>query len=98
MAYSHIQKEKDIIALMIKLYCRKKEKNAELCPECLDLLHYAHERLDRCRFGENKSSCQRCPTHCYKPEMKERVKNVMRYVGPRMPYLAPIAYIRYLIR
>jgi len=95
MAKSHIAKEKKTVALMIKLYCRRKEKNKELCPECQELLAYAHDRLENCRFGENKCACLRCPAQCYKPEMKERIKQVMRFSGPHMLYLSPIAYFRY---
>ena len=55
---------------MIRLYCRRKEGNKELCPQCLELLEYARTRLSRCPFGENKTTCRLCPVHCYKPEMK----------------------------
>lgn len=69
---------------MIRLYCRRKEGNKELCPQCLELLEYARTRLSRCPFGENKTTCRLCPVHCYKPEMKKRMQEVMRYAGPRM--------------
>lgn len=68
---------------MIRLYCRRKEGNKELCPQCLELLEYARMRLSRCPFGENKTTCRLCPVHCYKPEMKKRMQEVMRYAGPR---------------
>ncbi|MBQ5655109.1 MAG: nitrous oxide-stimulated promoter family protein, partial [Bacteroidaceae bacterium] len=55
-----------------------------LCPECSELLHYAHQRLERCRFGEEKPSCTRCPVHCYRKDMRERIRQIMRYSGPRM--------------
>ena len=46
-----ITQEKRTVEIMIRLYCRKKEKNATLCPECEELLRYAHARLDHCPFG-----------------------------------------------
>lgn len=103
MGRTHIQKEKDTVRLMIRLYCKKTHKGTDkngnkLCPECQVLLEYAYNRLDKCRFGENKCSCLRCPAQCYKPDMRENIRAVMRYIGPRMPYLAPIAYVRYFIR
>ena len=51
---SRIQREKEIIDLMIKIYCNKKHKTKkdELCDECKELLEYAHKRLDFCKFGE----------------------------------------------
>lgn len=74
---------------MISLYCRLKEGNRELCRECGELLAYAERRLDGCNFGSQKSDCKRCAVHCYRPDMKERMRVVMRYVGPRMLFYYP---------
>lgn len=95
---SRIGREKWVVEIMIRLYCRKKEKNASLCPECTALLHYAEARLDRCPFGEGKSSCQRCTVHCYKPAMRSRMREVMRFAGPRMILYAPGEALRHLFR
>ena len=54
MKVSRIAHEKKTVELMIRLYCRKKEKNKILCTDCEELLRYAHARLDRCPFGEKK--------------------------------------------
>lgn len=67
-----------------------------LCPQCQALLDYALQRLERCRFGEDKPSCTRCPVHCYKPAMREQIRQVMRYSGPRMLLHNPIMAIRHL--
>ncbi len=75
----------------------EKEKNAVLCPDCEELLRYAHARLDHCPFGERKSSCKKCTVHCYKPAMRERMRLVMRFSGPRMLLYAPWAAIRHLL-
>lgn len=93
---SRIEQEKKTAEQMIRLYCRRKEGNKELCPRCRELLEYAHARLSRCPFGEEKSTCRLCTVHCYKPEMKERMRAVMRYAGPRMLLYHPIAAIRHL--
>ena len=98
MSVSRIEQEKNIIALMIRLYCRKKEKNERLCPECEELLDYAYARLERCPFGEEKTSCKRCPVHCYKPAMRERMKRVMRFSGPRMLIYAPTEAMRHWLK
>ena len=67
---SRIAQEQRTVAQMIRLYCRKKEGNRELCPQCRELLEYAHMRLSRCPFGEKKNTCRLCPIHCYKPAME----------------------------
>lgn len=83
---------------MVRLYCRRKEGNAELCPQCRELLGYAEARLDHCPFGERKRSCKRCSIHCYKPSMRSRIQAVMRYAGPRMPIHEPLEAIRHIFK
>lgn len=95
---SRIAQEKRVVGLMIRLYCRKKEKNRVLCPDCAALLAYAEARLDRCPFGDAKTSCQRCKVHCYRPGLRQRMKAVMRFAGPRMLLYAPWEAIRHLLR
>lgn len=93
-----IEREKRIVAEMIELYCRHKEGNARLCDGCRALTDYACARLDRCPHGERKHSCRSCVIHCYKPDMKMRIRAVMRYAGPRMLWYHPMDAILHLIR
>ena len=41
--------------------------------------------------------CRNCKVHCYKPEMREKIREVMRYSGPRMIFHHPAAAIRHVI-
>ena len=75
---------------MISFYCKKKEGNKELCPSCKELLQYSLVRLEHCKCVNKKPSCKTCKVHCYHPEMKEKMRNVMRYVGPRMFLFSPM--------
>lgn len=93
---SRIEREKHTVSLMIRLYCRKKEGNGNLCSQCLELEEYAHKRLSACRYGDQKTSCKKCPTHCYKKDMREKIRQVMRYSGPRMILYHPIEAIRHI--
>lgn len=61
MKASRIAHEKKTVELMIRLYCRKKEKNTILCADCEELLRYAHARLDHCPFGENRVHARNAP-------------------------------------
>ncbi|MBN1043454.1 nitrous oxide-stimulated promoter family protein [Clostridium botulinum] len=93
-----IENEKKVIKLMIEIYCRKKHGHKkELCPECNKLLSYAYERLDYCKFGDKKSICAKCPIHCYKKDMKTKVKEIMRFSGPRLIIYKPIELIKHLL-
>lgn len=93
-----IEEEKNTVGLMIRLYCRRYEKNKSLCNDCAELIKYAEAQLDRCKFGDEKPTCKKCPIHCYKPNMRERMRRVMRWAGPRMIIYHPIVAIKHLIR
>jgi hypothetical protein len=71
------------VTAMLQIYCRDKH-GGSMCSECEDLKRYVSARLDRCRFGEDKPTCAKCPVHCYQRERREQIKLVMRYSGPRM--------------
>lgn len=94
---TRIERERQTVENMIRIYCRRKEGNQELCPDCTALLEYARMRLANCPFQEKKSSCRKCTVHCYRRDMKERIKAVMRYSGPRMIIYHPLAAIRHII-
>ena len=98
MGTSRIERERLTIEAMIRLYCRRRHGTgaAGLCPGCWELLEYASARLRACRFGEGKPACSKCPIHCYKPDMRERVRAVMRWSGPRMLWRHPALAIRHL--
>lgn len=68
-----------------------------LCDECRELLDYAFLRLSKCPFQENKTTCGKCPVHCYKPGMRRKIQEVMRYVGPRMILTNPVLSIRHAL-
>ena len=92
-------REKETVADMIALYCRNNHGAARgaLCSDCRALLEYAHARSDKCPFMETKTFCSNCRVHCYKPDMRERIRSVMRYAGPRMLFHHPVAALRHVI-
>lgn len=93
---SRAEREKVTVETMIGMYCRAHHDGKELCAECSGLLDYAFERIDRCPHGSDKPRCDRCTTHCYKPEMRESIRTVMRYSGPRMMLHHPVMAVRHL--
>ena len=54
-----------------------------VCRECSDFLLYAFERCLRCPL-EEKPICKHCAVHCYKPEHREKVREVMRFSGQHL--------------
>lgn len=92
------EREKKMVSEMIALYCRKNHgTRGTLCPECAALNLYAQQRSDKCPFMETKTFCSNCKVHCYKPEMREKIRAVMRFSGSRMIFHHPVAAIRHVI-
>lgn len=92
------QREKEMVGQMIALYCKKKHRCREgLCPACTALRDYAFSRSDRCPFMETKTFCSNCKVHCYQPQMREQIRQVMRFCGPRMLFYHPVLAVRHLV-
>lgn len=93
-----MEREFKTVAFMINIFCHGQHGRKEgLCPECTELLDYVAVRLEKCPFRENKPKCSKCPVHCYKKDMREKIKAVMKYSGPRMLYRHPVLTGRHFL-
>lgn len=100
-------REERVISQMVALYCAGNHDAASrteraccgepVCPACKAVDAYAVLRTARCRQMHAKTSCEKCPYHCYRPQEREQIRQVMRYAGPRMLTKHPIAAIRHLL-
>lgn len=92
------KREQKIVSFMIQLYCRKNHgiKNG-LCTDCAELSSYAIMRSEHFPFMEQKTFCSNCRVHCYVLEMRERIRAVMRFSGPRMMMYHPLLAVRHLL-
>ena len=70
-----ITREKEMLPEMVKIYCHGVHKT---------------KRGELCRWGNEKNFCSQCPCHCYKPAMREKIRAVMRYSGPRIMLYHPL--------
>jgi hypothetical protein len=97
--HRRVIREITTIEKMIVLYCKREHKTAHgvLCAECSGLLNYAQERLTHCPFGENKSTCAKCTVHCYKPQMRLKIRRIMASSGPEMLARHPILTVRHFL-
>lgn len=91
--------EKMLVGEMIELYCRKQHKTSKehLCPDCQQLHDYAMMRIEKCSFMETKTFCSACKVHCYQPAMREKIRVVMRWAGPRMLPTHPVLSIKHVV-
>jgi hypothetical protein len=94
---SRLKREYKTVDAMISIYCDSHHGLQHTCDDCRELRDYTLGRLNNCPFGKDKPACADCLVHCYKPVMRERIREVMRYAGPRMIYRHPIMAIRHLL-
>ena len=92
-----LQRERATVRAMVVMYCRRHHGGPQLCGECRELADYADRKLDRCPYGGEKPACTKCPIHCYQPEPREQMREVMRFAGPRMLWAHPYLAIRHLL-
>lgn len=107
MSKSKVSDEKKLIEFMIGVYCRGNHKRKmtkhemrhkeNFCDECRELYKYACERIDKCPFTETKTFCSSCIVHCYKPHMREKIRKVMKYAGPRMMIYSPKLAVKHIV-
>lgn len=94
------EQEKKLIAVMIAMYRSFKEREMD-DDELDELLLYSTKRIESCLYrknGEKKPFCNVCPVHCYKRDMRERIKKVMRYSGPRLLFKHPFLSLKHLFK
>jgi hypothetical protein len=95
---NRIEFEKKTVTQMVQYYCKKLHHPEDaLCPECAALLAYSRKRLDKCIYQDDKPTCSTCPIHCYKPGMRQQIRDVMRYSQPRMLLFRPHLVILHAI-
>jgi hypothetical protein len=97
-ASRRLRREMTTVRAMIALYCRAHHGTGRaLCRNCDELWGYAQRRVDRCPYGPAKPTCVDCPIHCYVPAMRERIRVIMRWAGPRMVWRHPVLALFHLI-
>ena len=91
--------EKEVIQQMIYIFCARHHEHSKdkLCGDCEKLLAYAFRRLDTCPKGNTKSSCRKCKIHCYVPIYRSQIREIMKYVGPRMIFIHPVNALRNIL-
>jgi hypothetical protein len=88
--YRRRAREQRTLEAMMAMYCRHHHGAGALCAECAALAEYSQRRLERCVFGDEKPTCANCLVHCYKADMRERIRVMMRWAGPRMILRHPV--------
>ena len=94
-----LRREAVTVGAMIDIYCSEKHGTLanDVCADCARLRDYSLLRLNRCPFQEGKTTCGNCRVHCYRPEMRQQAREMMRTAGPKMAYRHPLMTLRHFI-
>lgn len=87
--------EYKVVYEMIDLYHRKNDRFSD--GEISELKYYVRRKLSSCPHGSSKSCCSYCTIHCYEPRMREQIREIMRFSGPRFIFYRPGKTIKHLL-
>ena len=87
--------EYKIVCEMIDLYHRKNDKFSD--SEIGELKAYVKKKLSSCPHGPDKPFCSYCKIHCYEPKMRDKIREIMRFSGPRFIFYRPGKTIKHLL-
>jgi hypothetical protein len=90
-----IEDEIKTARVMIEMFC-KGHHGQDLCGACRELMNYVTQKLEKCPHVPRKPACAKCEVHCYNPQMRSRIREVMRFAGPRMMYRHPVLAFRHM--
>jgi hypothetical protein len=71
-------------------------RTIELCPDCTKLLVHAFVKRSNCPM-DPKPMCKHCPSHCYAPVYRAKIREVMRYSGKKMLFAGRLDYLFHLL-
>ena len=78
---NHVERTKGaLLAKDARLHKALGNKKLILCENCRKLLGHGVAKLLLCPY-DPKPMCKKCPTHCYAPGYREKVREVMRFSG-----------------
>lgn len=83
--------------LMNYIFKEGKSVKLCLCEECLSLVKESVKHTERCPHMGYKTFCNRCPTPCYRGDLKARMSRVMVEAGKGMLLQHPILSIKHFI-
>jgi Nitrous oxide-stimulated promoter len=95
---NNLERETKTVRIMVEMFCKRHHDRDELCGGCKKLYNYAEKKIRKCTFGVNKPVCAECTVHCFKPEMRSQIREVMRFAGPGMTLRHPVLALHHLVR
>lgn len=67
-----------------------------LCHDCRKLLTHALVKRTVCPM-QPKPQCKHCPNHCYHPQYRQMIRQVMKYSGRKLVMRGRLDYLIHLL-
>ena len=71
-------------------------KPVVLCDECRKLLTHAFVKRTHCPM-DPKPMCKHCPSHCYHPAYRAKIREVMKFSGRKLLISGRVDYLLHLL-
>ncbi len=81
--HKHVQADKRTVQVKgfdLSALCKQLP---DLCDECTKVLTHALIKRSRCPL-DPKPACKHCQVHCYHPDYRARIREIMKYSGRRL--------------
>ena len=80
------------------MYCNHHHQKRGICDDCSNLYDYAVQKVEICPFGIKKPVCLTCTVHCFDTKIREQIRLVMRFSGPKMIFRHPVFALIHLFK
>lgn len=103
---AQIKKDLQVIARFTEVWCGGHQhtgrqpvvlpgggRSFALCPTCAEFVAYAVNKRLNCPLKADKPRCKRCRIHCYAPQQREMVRQIMAWSGRQMILRGRVDYL-----
>jgi hypothetical protein len=94
--HRHAQADKKHVSLLTHDLQSICGRDVVLCADCAKLLTHAFVKRTHCPY-DPKPACKHCPTHCYHPTYRAKIREVMRFSGRKMLLHGRLDYLFHLL-
>lgn len=94
--YRHADEPKALAVMKLHDVQELAGRPISLCAECTKLLLHAFVKRSNCPM-DPKPQCKHCPQHCYAPQYRQQIREVMRFSGKKMLFAGRLDYLYHLL-
>jgi len=92
--FCHAHHDRKVVGekALSEVLCAADHKHGTLCLDCAALLEHGIKKRAVCPL-EPKPTCRNCHIHCYTPEYRQRIREIMAYSGRKFILRGRLDYL-----